>query len=79
MKFYLNKKPLRARAVLQCLAYALFWSSSEDPVFDQSNTASYWWFNKDNTHLGGFEGVGNRGYKEYRLSVRCIQDYSVDP
>lgn len=59
--------------------YALFWSSSEDPVFDQSNTASYWWFNKDNTHLGGFEGVGNRGYKEYRLSVRCIQDYSVDP
>ena len=59
--------------------YALFWSSSEDPAFDQSNTASYWWFNKDNTHLGGFEGVGNRGYKEYRLSVRCIQDYSVDP
>lgn len=59
--------------------YALFWSSSEDPVFDQSNTASYWWFNKDNTHLGGFEGVGDRGYKEYRLSVRCIQDYSVDP
>ena len=59
--------------------YALFWSSSEDPAFDQSNTASYWWFNKDNTHLGGFEGVGDRGYKEYRLSVRCIQDYSVDP
>ena len=37
MKFYLNKKPLRARAVLQCLAYALFFAV---PVFAEDSPAT---------------------------------------
>lgn len=37
MKFYLNKKPLRARAVLQCLAYALFFAV---PVFAEDAPAT---------------------------------------